>query len=156
MENVLYNDLIRRGMNVDVGVVEYNTKDANGKKIRKQLEVDFVVNQGGKRFYVQSALSIADPEKKEQEIASLKRIPDSFSKIVVVRDYLKPWQDENGITYVGIEQFLLNEDLLKWYIYHIGKRHLHVRLTDKDDTTLHESGQWGQGDGSLVFLTQLI
>ena len=113
MENVLYNDLIRRGMNVDVGVVEYNTKDANGKKIRKQLEVDFVVNQGGKRFYVQSALSIADPEKKEQEIESLKRIPDSFSKIVVVRDYLKPWHDENGITYVGIEQFLLNEDFLK-------------------------------------------
>ena len=113
MENILYNDLIRRGMNVDVGVVEYNTKDADGKKIRKQLEVDFVVNQGGKRFYIQSALSIADPEKKEQEIESLKRIPDSFSKIVVVRDYLKPWQDENGITYIGIEQFLLNEDLLK-------------------------------------------
>ena len=115
MENVLYNDLIRRGMNVDVGVVEYNTKDADGKKIRKQLEVDFVVNQGGKRFYIQSALSIADPDKKEQEIESLKRIPDSFSKMVVVRDYLKPWQDENGITYVGIEQFLLNEELLKRY-----------------------------------------
>lgn len=113
MENVLYNDLIRKGMNVDVGVVEYNTKDADGKKIRKQLEVDFVVNQGGKRFYIQSALSIADPDKKEQEIESLKRIPDSFSKMVVVRDYLKPWQDENGITYVGIEQFLLNEELLK-------------------------------------------
>ena len=113
MENVLYNDLIRRGMNVDVGVVEYNTKDADGKKIRKQLEVDFVVNQGGKRFYIQSALSIADLDKKEQEIESLKRIPDSFSKMVVVRDYLKPWQDENGITYVGIEQFLLNEELLK-------------------------------------------
>ena len=113
MENLLYNDLIRRGMNVDVGVVEYNTKDADGKKIRKQLEVDFVVNQGGKRFYIQSALSIADPDKKEQEIESLKRIPDFFSKMVVVRDYLKPWQDENGITYVGIEQFLLNEELLK-------------------------------------------
>ena len=113
MENILYNDLIRRGMNVDVGVVEYNTRDADGKKIRKQLEVDFVVNKGDKRFYIQSALSIADPEKKEQEIASLKRIPDSFAKIVVVRDYLKPQQDENGITYVGIEQFLLNEDLLK-------------------------------------------
>ena len=113
MENVLYNDLIRRGMNVDVGVVEYNTKDADGKKIRKQLEVDFVVNQGGKRFYIQSALSIADPDKKEQEIESLKRIPDSLSKMVVVRDYLKPWQDENGITYVGIEQFLLKEELLK-------------------------------------------
>lgn len=113
MENVLYNDLIRRGMDVDVGVVEYNTKDSAGKKIRKQLEVDFVVNKGEKRFYIQSALSIADPEKKEQEIASLKRIPDSFSKIVVVRDYLKPWQDENGIIYLGIEQFLLDEDILK-------------------------------------------
>ena len=113
MENVLYNDLIRRGMDVDVGVVEYNTKDSAGKKIRKQLEVDFVVNKGAKRFYIQSALSIADPEKKEQEIASLKRIPDSFSKIVVVRDYLNPWQDENGIVYLGIEQFLLDEDILK-------------------------------------------
>ena len=113
MENVLYNDLIRRGMDVDVGVVEYNTKDSAGKKIRKQLEVDFVVNKGEKRFYRQSALSIAEPEKKEQEIASLKRIPDSFSKTVVVRDYLKPWQDENGIVYLGIEQFLLDEDILK-------------------------------------------
>ena len=113
MENVLYNDLIRRGMNVDVGTVELNTKDANGKKIRKQLEVDFVANGGSKRFYIQSALSIADPDKKEQEIESLKRIPDSFEKIVVVRDYLNPRQDENGIIYIGIEQFLLNEDFLK-------------------------------------------
>lgn len=112
MENILYNDLVRRGMNVDVGVVEYNTKDAEGKKIRKQLEVDFVVNKGNKRFYIQSALSIADPDKKEQEIASLKRIPDSFSKMVVVRDYLNPWQDDNGIIYIGIEQFLLDEDIL--------------------------------------------
>ena len=112
MENIIYNDLIRRGLNVDDGVVEYNTKDSGGKKIRKQLEVDFVVNRESKRFYIQSALSIADPDKKEQEIASLKRIPDSFSKIVVVRDYLKPWQDDNGITYIGIEQFLLNEDIL--------------------------------------------
>ena len=113
MENIIYNDLIRRGMNVDVGVVEYNTKDSDGRKIRKQLEVDFVVNRGDRRYYIQSALSIADPEKKEQEIASLKRIPDSFSKIVVVRDYLKPWYDDNGITYMGIEQFLLDEDLLR-------------------------------------------
>lgn len=113
MENILYNDLIRRGMNVDVGVVEYNTKDSAGKKIRQQLEVDFVVNKGSKRFYIQSALSITEPEKKEQEIASLIRIPDSFSKFVVVRDYLEPWQDDNGITYIGIEQFLLNEDILK-------------------------------------------
>ncbi len=113
MENILYNDLIRRGLNVDVGVVEYNTKDSSGKKIRKQLEVDFVVNKGSKRYYIQSALSIADSEKKEQEIASLKRIPDSFSKIVVVKDYLKPWQDDNGIMYIGIEQFLLDEDVLR-------------------------------------------
>lgn len=112
MENILYNDLVRRGMNVDVGVVEYNTKDSDGKKIRKQLEVDFVVNKGNKRFYIQSALSIADPMKKEQEIASLKRIPDSFSKIVVVRDYMDRWQDENGISYIGIEQFLLDEEIL--------------------------------------------
>ena len=113
MENILYNDLVRRGMNFDVGVVEYNTKDAEGKKIRKQLEVDFVVNKGNNRFYIQSALCVADPDKKEQEIASLKRIPDSFSKMVVVRDYLNPWQDDNGITYIGIEQFLLDEDILK-------------------------------------------
>lgn len=113
MENVLYNDLIRRGMNVDVGVVEYNTKDPDGKKIRKQLEVDFVVNKGDKRFYIQSALSVADPDKKAQETASLKRIPDSFAKIVVVRDYLKPVRDEAGILYMGIEQFLLDEDVLK-------------------------------------------
>lgn len=112
MENVLYNDLIRRGMNVDVGVVEYNTKDTDGKKIRKQLEVDFVVNKGNKRFYIQSALSIADPDKKAQETASLVRIPDSFDKIVVVRDYLQPWRDDAGIIYMGIEQFLLNEDVL--------------------------------------------
>jgi len=112
MENILYNDLIRRGLNVDVGVVEYNTKDVNGTKIRKQLEVDFIVNKGNKRFYIQSALSIADPEKKKQEIESLIRIPDSFSKFVVVRDYLNPWQDDNGITYIGIEQFLLDEDIL--------------------------------------------
>ena len=113
MENVLYNDLVRRGMNVDVGVVEYNTKDPDGRKIRKQLEVDFVVNKSDKRFYIQSALSVADPDKKAQETASLKRIPDSFSKIVVVRDYLKPVQDEAGITYMGIEQFLLDENVLK-------------------------------------------
>ena len=113
MENVLYNDLVRRGLDVDVGVVEYNTKGQDGKSMRKQLEVDFVVNRGSDRFYIQSALSIADPEKKEQEIASLLRIPDSFKKIVVVKDYLKPWTDEHGIQYVGIEQFLLDEGMLK-------------------------------------------
>ena len=109
MENVLYNDLIRRSFDVDVGVVEQNLRDESGKNIRKQLEVDFVVNRGDERYYIQSALSISDPEKKEQEIASLIRIPDSFKKIVVVRDYVKSWRDDNGIQYVGIEDFLLDE-----------------------------------------------
>ena len=112
MENVLYNDLVRRGLDVDVGVVEQNVKDDAGKNVRKQLEVDFVVNRGDERYYIQSALTIDDPDKREQEIASLKRIPDSFKKIVVVRDYIKPWQDENGIQYVGIEDFLLDEGFI--------------------------------------------
>ena len=112
MENVLYNDLVRRGYDVDVGVVEVNTKAEDGKNVRKQLEVDFVVNRGDERCYIQSALSIDEPSKKEQEIASLIRIPDSFKKIVVVKDYMKPWQDDNGIQYVGVEQFLLDEDFL--------------------------------------------
>ena len=109
MENVLYNDLIRRGFDVDVGVVEQNVKDDAGKKTRKQLEIDFVVNRGEERYYLQSALSIEDPGKKEQEIASLIRIPDSFKKMVIVRDYIQPWRDENGIQYIGIEDFLLDE-----------------------------------------------
>ena len=111
MENVLYNDLIRRGFDVDVGVVEIATMEEN-KKVRKQLEVDFVLNRGNDRYYIQSALSIADPEKKKQEIASLLRIPDSFKKMVVVKDYLKPWKDDNGIQYVGIEHFLRDENIL--------------------------------------------
>ncbi|MBQ8076424.1 MAG: ATP-binding protein [Oscillospiraceae bacterium] len=111
MENVLYNDLIRRGFDVDVGVVEIATMEKE-KKVRKQLEVDFVVNRGENRFYIQSALTIADPEKKKQEIESLIRIPDSFKKLVVVRDYLKPYRDDNGIQYVGIEHFLRDESIL--------------------------------------------
>ncbi len=112
MENVLYNDLIRRGYDVDVGVVEQNIRKDDGKNARKQLEVDFVVNRGDERYYIQSALSIDDPDKKEQEIASLLRIPDSFKKIVVVKDYIQPWRDEHGIQYVGIEDFLLDESLI--------------------------------------------
>lgn len=109
MENVLYCDLLRRGFDVDVGVVEHNIKTETGKSIRKQLEVDFVVNRGNRRYYIQSALTVADPEKKKQEIAPLVRIQDSFSKMVVVRDHIKPWRDENGILFIGIEQFLLDE-----------------------------------------------
>ncbi len=113
MENVLYNELIRRAYDVDVGLVEQHSKAKDGKKIRKQLEVDFVVNRGEQRYYIQSAISIENPEKRKQEIASLVRIPDSFGKIVVVRDYIKPWKDENGILYLGLEQFLLDEEAIK-------------------------------------------
>ena len=112
MENVLYNDLVRRGYDVDVGVVEVNAKKDDGSNFRKQLEVDFVVNRGDERYYIQSALSIDELDKKEQEIASLIRIPDSFRKIVVVKGYMKPWRDDKGIQYVGVEQFLLDEDFL--------------------------------------------
>ncbi len=112
MENVIYNDLIRRGFDVDVGVVEQNIRTEDGRNGRKQLEVDFVVNRGDERCYIQSALSIDDPNKREQEIASLIRIPDSFRKIVVVKDYIKPWRDERGIQYVGVEDFLLDESLI--------------------------------------------
>ncbi len=112
MENVLYNDLIRRGFDVDVGVVEQNIRTESGKNARKQLEIDFVVNRGDERCYIQSALSIDAPDKRNQEIASLLRIPDSFKKIVVVKDYIKPWRDEYGIHYVGIEDFLLDESLI--------------------------------------------
>ena len=112
MENVIYNDLLRRDLDVDVGVVEYNTRNSAGKSERRQLEVDFVVNRGSERYYIQSALSVADPAKREQETASLLRIPDSFKKIVIVKDYLKPQYDEHGIMFVGAEQFLLDENLL--------------------------------------------
>lgn len=109
MENVLYCDLRRRGFDVDVGVVEYNFKNQDGKSARAQLEIDFVVNRGYQRYYIQSALSVADPEKRAQEINSLIRIPDSFKKIVVVGSHINPWKDDNGIQYIGIEQFLLDE-----------------------------------------------
>lgn len=112
MENVIYNDLVRRGYDVNVGVVDYNIRKDDGKNARKQLEVDFVVNRGDERYYIQSAFSIEDPEKKEQEIASLIRIPDSFKKIVVVKDYIHPWRDEHGIQYVSLEDFLLDESLI--------------------------------------------
>ena len=112
MENILYCDLVRRGYDVDVGVIEKNTVAKDGKKVREPLEIDFVINRGSERLYLQSALSIADPEKRQQEIASLTSVPDSFRKIVVVRDYIKPWQDENGILYIGIEQFLLSDEII--------------------------------------------
>lgn len=93
-------------------MVEYNCQDRNGKKVRTQLEVDFVVNKGSKRYYIQSALSVDSEEKKAQEINSLLRVSDSFKKIVVVKDDIIPWHDENGILFIGIEQFLLEENAI--------------------------------------------
>lgn len=108
MENILYNELTARGFNVDVGMVEYN-HTAGGKKIRTQLEVDFVVNQTDKRYYIQSALTVADEAKRQQEVNSLNRIDDSYTKIVVVRDNILPWTDDRGIQYINIEDFLLEK-----------------------------------------------
>ena len=111
MENTIYNELIYRGYSVDVGVVETRV-DEGGKKVRKQLAVDFVVNQFNKRYYIQSAFLISDREKIEQEQAPLVKIPDSFKKIVVVGNNTPIWRNEEGITFMGIYDFLLNENSL--------------------------------------------
>lgn len=112
MENVIYNELLFRGFDVDVGIVEF-VKTEKGEKKRVQLEVDFVANKGNNRFYIQSALSVADEEKRLQEINSLNKINESFKKIVVVKDNIIPWHDERGIFYIGIEEFLLNEEYMR-------------------------------------------
>lgn len=112
MENVIYNELQIRGFNVDVGVVAYNGKNAEGKSYRAQLEIDFVVNSDSRRYYIQSALSIPDDEKLKQETHSLRRVSDSFKKIMIVRDAIIPRHDEDGILYLGLERFLLDENAL--------------------------------------------
>ena len=112
MENIIYNELCIRDFNVDVGIVEYCYKDVERKSKRAYLEIDFIANKGSKKYYVQSALTVADEEKREQEIRSLKRVGDSFKKIVVVKDNIIPWHDDDGILYIGIEQFLLNENAM--------------------------------------------
>ena len=109
MENAIYNELRSRGMAVDVGEVIWNTKDEEGKKIRKTLEVDFVCNQGYKRLYIQSAFSIPDDEKREQELQSLKRIDDSFPKIVIVGDHSPRYQNEDGIMFMDVYDFLMDK-----------------------------------------------
>ena len=111
MENAIYNELIYKGYSVDVGVVETRV-DEGGKKVRKQLAVDFVVNQFNKRYYIQSAFALSDREKFEQEQAPLVKIPDSFKKIVVVGNNIPIWRNEEGITFMGIYDFLLNENSL--------------------------------------------
>lgn len=115
MENILYNELILRGYTVDVGVVEHNYKDASGKSKKSNLEVDFVVSDGSRRFYIQSALTVGEEEKRLQETRPFARIPDAFVRIVVVKDPIVPWYDEQGVLYVGIEDFLLKEHLGESY-----------------------------------------
>ena len=113
MDNIIYNDLRRRGCKVDVGMVEQRFVDNDGKWQRKQLEVDFVVNEGNQRYYIQSALALPDEEKRKQEMGSLLRINDSFKKIIIVKDDIKPWRDENGILTMGLLDFLMNADSLE-------------------------------------------
>ena len=113
MENIIYTELRRRGFNVDVGVVEKRNNLNNGKKDYKQLEIDFVVNKGSDKYYIQSAYSIEDDNKKEQELQSLLNVGDNFKKIVIVYDHFIKWQDDNGIIYMSIYDFLLNENSLK-------------------------------------------
>lgn len=106
MENIIYNELITRGYQVDVGVVEISEKNENNNFVRKQLEVDFVCNLGYERIYIQSALNIDDILKKEQEEKSLMKIYDNFRKIIVVKGNIRKWKDENGILIIGLKEFL--------------------------------------------------
>ena len=108
MENILYNELTARGFSVDVGVIETMIVNAEGKRQRSLLEVDFVCHRGHARYYIQSALTVAEENKRKQETNSLMKINDSFVKIVVVRDNIVRWHDEAGILYIGVEDFLLN------------------------------------------------
>lgn len=107
MENIIYNELLYRGYNVDVGVVEIRNGDS-----KKQVEIDFVCNQYNKRYYIQSALSLVSREKTLQEERPLLNIPDNFKKIIVVKDNIKSWFTEEGILVIGLQEFLLNENSL--------------------------------------------
>ena len=109
MENAVYNELCARGYSVDVGNVEVNTVDEKGTKVRRMLEVDFVCNRGYKRCYIQSALSLPDREKMQQESASLLRIDDSFMKYVITGDRIKKYQNDDGIVIMNVLDFLLDE-----------------------------------------------
>lgn len=109
MENAIYNELRLRGWNVDVGAVIVNTRNEKGTSERKQLEIDFVCNKGSKRCYIQSALSLPDQEKMQQETNSLLRIDDSFQKTVITGGNAKPWTDNNGIQFLNIYDFLLGD-----------------------------------------------
>lgn len=112
MENIIYNELLLQGYKVDVGVVPYVEKNKDGKVSHKQLEVDFVCNRGSRRLYIQSAFSIPDEEKRNQEIRPFKRIDDSFKKIIITKDLVKPYYDDNGILTINIYDFLLDPNAL--------------------------------------------
>lgn len=112
MENIIFNELVARDYNVDVGVICVSGKSKDGKNLHKQLEVDFVCNKGSKRYYVQSAFAIPDEEKMKQETGSLLQISDSFKKIIVVKDTPVPWYTDDGILIISIYDFLLNVDSL--------------------------------------------
>ena len=113
MENIIFNELITRGYKVDVGVVTVSEKNENGNYVRKNLEVDFVCNLGYQRYYIQSALAIDDAEKKRQEEKSLLNIHDSFRKIIIVRNNIKKWMDDNGTLFLSLKEFLINPDSMK-------------------------------------------
>ena len=112
MENILFNELIARDFNVDVGLVVTREYDGSGNRQQKQLEVDFVCNKGAKRYYVQSAFAIPDEAKMQQESNSLLRIDDTFKKIIVVKDTPAPWYTDDGILVISVYNFLLNADSL--------------------------------------------
>ena len=114
MENIVYNELLVRGYNVDVGIVDVFAKNSEGKRVHKQLEVDFVVNQGSQRYYIQVAYDMTSEEKQKQEFNSFRNIPDSFKKIVVVNGTKKPWRNEEGFVIMGMKYFLLNADSLEF------------------------------------------
>ena len=114
MENIVYNELCIRGYHVDVGIVEAFGRDSSGKRLRKQLEVDFVVNQASQRYYIQVAYDLTSEEKQAQEFNSLRHIPDSFKKIVIVNGACKPWRNDEGFVIMGMKYFLLNADSLEF------------------------------------------
>ena len=99
---------------MDTGIIDVYGKDKAGKRVRKQLEVDFVVNQGNQRYYIQAAYDMTLKEKQVQEFQSLRSIPDSFKKIVIVNGTAKPWRNEEGFVIMGMKYFLLNSDSLEF------------------------------------------
>ena len=111
MENIIYNELLCRECSVDVGVVEI-VETHDGKRTKKQCEIDFVVNRGTKKYYIQSSLNVSEPSKLETELRPLKNTKDFFKKIIISKTAMKPWTDEEGILHLGLYEFLLNEHSL--------------------------------------------